>query len=47
MAVIIIMVAMRTPATLSTQDRGTIRFVIATPFAVHIVAGSGKVDTYV
>jgi hypothetical protein len=32
------------PATLSAQDQGTLRFVNATPFAVHIVAGSGRVD---
>jgi hypothetical protein len=41
---ITIMVMLSLSVPLSAQDRGTLRFVNATPFAVHIVAGSGRVD---
>jgi hypothetical protein len=40
----IVAIIITAPVSLSAQDRGTIRFVNATPFAVHIVAGSGRVD---
>jgi hypothetical protein len=39
-----ILAAMQAPAALSAQNSGMLRFVNETPFAVHIVAGSGRVD---
>jgi hypothetical protein len=44
MMIAAIMITMRAPAALSAQNGGTLRFVNATPFAVHIVAGSGRTD---
>jgi hypothetical protein len=46
MTIVMVMLSITVPvpATLSAQDRGTLRFVNATPFAVRIVAGSGRVD---
>jgi hypothetical protein len=41
---ITIMAMLSLSVPLFAQDRGTLRFVNATPFEVHIVAGSGRVD---